>query len=730
MNPNKEANQLWDEFLSRWPIEKLRTMSLDEYSRGGDKDCFTYWIEHRTNSLGGVGGGSSFKFGIYNRADSSEKRNHRGLKYDGNYAWYEKYGTSKEMAFENIRKLIVRIAEAAKAEDWKTIDKVDLGSAYKWKMAFLYQNKDKPKIIPTYNPKVLCAYLGVPIESENLSDIYLQIHKQNQDTSVITLGKEVWGKGKSLVSEKDAEEETDELENNFGSEYMKNTETPLNQILYGPPGTGKTYSTINKTLEIIDPDYLDENRDDRTALKKRFDELKVQGHVSFITFHQSFSYEDFVEGLRATTNEETKNIEYVVEEGVFKKICNAAASKVTVGSHKTISPDNRSIWKMSLGNTLGDEDDIYEECINKGYVLLGYGRNINFTGCTSKKDIVELFTNAKIETKTGSNRVTFVHTFVNLVKPDDLVIISDGNHKFRAIGRVKSDYYLLDDENRDGYLQCRDVEWLRVYSPSRPREELFRKNLIQKSIYELRPHNIKLDVLGKLLESTETEQGSQPYVLIIDEINRGNISRIFGELITLLEPDKRSGAPEALEVTLPYSKEPFSVPDNLYIIGTMNTADRSLALMDTALRRRFHFEEMMPDTSLLDSIDVEGIDIRRMLDVMNQRIEVLYDREHTLGHSFFLPLRDKPNIELLANIFDRQIIPLLEEYFFEDWDKIRLVLGDNKKSRDIEFITKKYSEKVMTELLGDEYNNHTQHSVYQRNLNALYDPNAYITIYQ
>ena len=839
MSTRGEDDQIWDEFLAKWPIEKLGVMTLNEYTHEGNKDTFTYWIEHRTSQLGGIGGGSSFKFGVYNRADAAEKENARGRIFEGNYAWYEKYGKTRDEAFDNVRSLIVQLARAARSGDWKTVDSIDLGLGYKWKLAFLYQDKASPQIIPVYNPDVLCAYIDIPLKRENLSDVYLQIVNRNDYTSITELGKEVWKRGKAILDKKAGVIQPNEVESYLEERYgfrvdpskyvaafeldngkqlalMRTRNTPsffieddpdgvvavemkrfyhadksrssnlksqtpnlnlghpayyvevktrqgldnllgwyegkaaqsgkseskehealpmdtnrnvLNQILYGPPGTGKTYNTVNKALAIIDPEFLATNIDNRTLIKQRFDELKEQGQIGFVTFHQSFSYEDFVEGLKATSNDETNNIEYIVEEGIFKKMCDAAASKVTAGSRKSLSLEGRHIWKMSLGNTLEDDEDIYEECINNEYALLGWGGDIDFTGCDSKKDVLARFQKAEHDTQIGDYKVTAVFTYLKLVRPDDLIIVSDGNSKFRAIGRVKGDYYLLDEE-RTGYRQCRDVEWLRVYSPSRPREELFKKNLNQKTLYELRSHNIKLDVLEKLLESAEPEQDNKPYVLIIDEINRGNTSRIFGELITLIEPDKRTGMPEALEVMLPYSKKPFSVPDNLYIIGTMNTADRSLALMDTALRRRFHFEEMMPDTDLLNGIDVEGINIKTMLDTMNQRIEVLYDREHTLGHSFFLPLRSKPNIDLLAEIFERQVIPLLEEYFFEDWEKIRLVLGDNRKPQHLAFVSEKYNESMLSGLLGDDYSNHASSSSYERNQDALNEPDAYINIYQ
>ena len=173
------------------------------------------------------------------------------------------------------------------------------------------------------------------------------------------------------------------------------------------------------------------------------------------------------------------------------------------------------------------------------------------------------------------------------------------------------------------------------------------------------------------------------FCFIIDEINRGNISKIFGELITLIEASKRLGEKEEMTLQLPYSEEAFGVPNNVYIIGTMNTADRSIALMDTALRRRFNFIEMMPTPQVLEKIDqdiMQGISVSKILEVMNHRIAVLYDREHTIGHAYFASLIEEPSVKKLAEIFKNSIIPLLQEYFYEDYEKIQLVLGDNAKS--------------------------------------------------
>jgi 5-methylcytosine-specific restriction protein B len=472
---------------------------------------------------------------------------------------------------------------------------------------------------------------------------------------------------------------------------------PLNQILYGPPGTGKTFNATSLAVQIADPTFYknlaEDNESDAfySAVKQRYDELVRDKRIMFTTFHQSFSYEDFIEGIRAVADD-TGVLSYKTESGVFKQLCEFAEAKVTQQSSESVDISGRRYWKMSLGNTLEDDDSIYLECIESDYILLGYGDDIDFSDCTDRasiKNILEIKSDATVDD--NNYTLTSVHYFKNIIKKGDIVVISDGNQKFRAIAEITGNYELLETEERVGYQQKRSVKWLRQYEPSLPREKLFKKSLSQMTLYSLKSSTIDLDKLQAILTPDQSASNSQlPHVLIIDEINRGNIARIFGELITLLEDSKRQGQDNAMEVTLPYSKKAFSVPSNIYVIGTMNTADRSLAQLDIALRRRFSFIDMPPKASLLTDINIHGINLDQLLSTINERIEVLLDSDHLIGHSYFLPLKNKEQgseqEKMLASIFTQNILPLLQEYFFDDWERIGWVLNDHNKSVDNKFI--------------------------------------------
>lgn len=384
---------------------------------------------------------------------------------------------------------------------------------------------------------------------------------------------------------------------------MDYPEIVKNMILYGPPGTGKTYITATYAVLICGWYTLDTLKNmDHSKIMEIYHELEQEGRIGFTTFHQSYGYEDFIEGIRPVLDKEktdaqnqseeqksekSRNLEYTMEAGVFKAFCEKAEKE-------------------------------------------------------SKK----------------------------------------------------------------------------------------------------------------------------PYVFIIDEINRGNISRIFGELITLIEESKRKGEADERSVILPYSGLPFSVPSNVYIIGTMNTADRSIALLDTALRRRFSFVEMMPDTEVLKDIKIEVpempdtvdkkagntttagekagnatgsegksiIDIQKLLEIINQRIEVLYDREHIIGHAYFCGLKKTATLDGLKNVFKKSVLPLLQEYFFDDYEKIAMVLGDNQKSNsNYKFIVEDNGKDIHT-LFGKELETDMldmlQHKRYTINEKAFDYAESYIQIYE
>lgn len=379
-------------------------------------------------------------------------------------------------------------------------------------------------------------------------------------------------------------EETQTKNNNT----VKNTQH-LNQILFGPPGTGKTYNSINRALEIIG-EKIDGKT--RKEIKDLFDIKLETGEIVFTTFHQSMSYEDFIEGIKPIEpKKEGLPVIYRVVDGIFKKICGKTFPFITgemIGNYKVISLTSETITLQKPN-----------------------GYHVSFT-------------------------FKMLNGLIKYLK-DNGVSIKDFS------GKVETDK-------------------------------------IDKSIYpELEPYIINgyENIIPSLLDRlSNTRHSNTPKVLIIDEINRGSVSNIFGELITLIEEDKRLGENEALEITLPYSKEKFGVPSNLYIIGTMNTADKSVEALDAALRRRFHFEEMPPRYDLeCINYDYAGFKVSEILHTINMRIEKLLDKDHAIGHSYFI-LKDGETAEQrLRTSFSKCIIPLLQEYFYGDLGKIGLVLG-------------------------------------------------------
>jgi 5-methylcytosine-specific restriction endonuclease McrBC GTP-binding regulatory subunit McrB len=423
----------------------------------------------------------------------------------------------------------------------------------------------------------------------------------------------------------------------------------LNQILYGPPGTGKTHNAINHALSIVTgknvTELIDEQKGDaakRIEAKKQFDELVSKGQIQFVTFHQSYSYEDFVEGIKSSVNSNGQ-VEYKIEDGIFKKICNEAG--------KRSSPS------------------------------------------LSFEDAYDLFVD-EVETKGDKFELK------SLVqgKPFNVKMSSLGN--CRAIPKTKDATEMtITKSNLKVYIETGAIKDWKTYTTTIG--EYIKEKYISKS---------------KTVDNSDKN-----YVLIIDEINRGNISKIFGELITLIEKSKRVGETEEIKVKLTYSgaeiKDDFGVPNNLFILGTMNSADKSIALVDTALRRRFEFIEYPPDHTLLSN-NVDGIDLQELLKTINNRIEILLDKDHKIGHAYLINVESKNQ---LCEVFRNRIIPLLEEYFFGDYEKIQLVLGDNA-----EFNKVKENKTIVSNpstdqrnLFGKDIDGFEEKTIYQLNENIL-----------
>ena len=857
-----DKHKLLAEFLEIWSLDRLRNMSIEEYTNLNKNDSFCYWLEQRTNELGGITGGSSFKFGIYKRNNTEKEISTSNGLTDGEYAWFEKYGQTRVEAFQKVRNIIVQIAEFATNKEFDKIEEIDLGESTKWKIAFMYsdfqlintfskdmvcsildflqieysydesrfslsnkilsqKNEDEDyfdfgskfwnetlisqglkkiltklgeRVLPyfdimdrivenfnlepnnekyyfSYNSKELIftigqryiwnltkneykyisltkneeiaetfgrenqdpdAFLNYSKNPENFSTIFDRIslsiknelegtikashrNQNKKDLQELVFNKEFrskilynkrrlfiqWlskqfeeknGTNNSYVRAIDILSELlkidlftiseieffrnlyedlilnqkDELGKyyyekaisygrdgfysaaiqmyiNFLSSdknqlnepipaYTMNTKTSLNQILYGPPGTGKTYNTINKAVQIANSGFIVDDslnaNEKRKLIKDEYLRLVDVGQIVFTTFHQSMTYEDFIEGIKPVIEENedgAKSVVYEVKNGIFKEICKNAEQpqfeKLAVVKDYSFD-DAFNDLVLEANQKLENNEQLFLPILteNLGLKIVG----ISDRGNLILKPIYS--DDAKEYTVSYSRAEKLQQAY------PDLSVVKNIDKEFRAV---------IGGSNSTAYWSVLNYINNKI-------------NLEKKSISQ----SVSLPL--------------KPYVLIIDEINRGNVSQIFGELITLIEEDKRLGNDEAIEVTLPYSKDKFGVPSNLYIIGTMNTADRSVEALDSALRRRFVFEEIPPKYDLVGlQQELFGFKTADILETINQRIEKLLDRDHQIGHAYFI----NKNESTFIDSFYKNIIPLLQEYFFGDYGKIGLVLG-------------------------------------------------------
>ena len=479
------------------------------------------------------------------------------------------------------------------------------------------------------------------------------------------------------VNRSDPVQQSDKAEESLPMNPMT---PPTNLILYGPPGTGKTYATAREAVLLCNG-AVPEGREE---LMSEYGRLSAAGRIEFVTFHQSYSYEEFVEGLRPVQPDEgTAGFRLSPEPGTFRRIARRAETSTGPGTND-FKIGERQVFKMSIGEAANPDDAyLFDEALKEGYTLLGFD-DIDWSDprFVSRDAIIQACRNHDLEhgkslplVSAMSGRVQCPFIFRNWMRKGDIIIVSKGNGLFRAIGEITGDYeYAAREEGI--YSHRRAVRWLWHDRAGVSVEEIYPRGFSMRSVYLMTHADLNLPALERYIASQQpAESGApEPFVLVIDEINRANISKVFGELITLLEPDKRLGEKNELKVRLPYSREMFGVPANLHIVGTMNTADRSIALLDTALRRRFEFRELMPSPALLSEASAAtGVNLTNLLGMINERIEFLFDREHQIGHAYFINCKSKSDVD---SVMRHRVIPLLAEYFYEDWTKVAAVLGD------------------------------------------------------
>ncbi len=931
----EDSMQVWSSFLEAWPPARVREMTLDEYTNPGKDDAFIYWIESRLDKLGSIWGGSAFKFGIYHRDRTEEKEASGGRIWGEKYAWLSKLGQTEQDAFAKIHERIIEVIDAAQVGNFERIDEIELAPTLKWKVAFLYQDREQPVVFPIFMKKALfhhyqaidptakmgttpysvmyailyerhkdlgdvfkmayalwkqweedkepmarawalpvgwtldadaveelCSKEEVSPEDvdsvlENLlsgadlsagdhlavlvqgnvravgtltsvepgefawkqtsvsfpsgllvnptseikeldaaewQEIWSQVPKPDEtaETEKAAKGPRYWkiapgsnavawdewrDKGMAAIgwselgdltglSREEFDARTAECQRQHGyrkgmnqvwsfrnirpgdrvvanqgthtalgigtvtggyrfvtSEHIAEDEgyphqiqvhwddvtprkvqqagwrrtlleldkntfealvsqqeeaeaaapkkepaappcEPQNIILYGPPGTGKTYSTVRRALELIlGPEKL-EGLSER-GLVALFREHQTRGQIEFVTFHQAYGYEEFVEGLRPVLGEaDSQNVRYELHDGVFKRIALRAAAEGL--RTPTTAPDFEELWNR-FGTQVAEEDELVAKSQSgKAYVLKRTDvGSIRIYSCDLDDE----------------GNVTSVADKGHTASQSSSRVIWENREQFGT--EIENLSY---EELKKVFARARGGGSGNAYTPlwivygqllalSRSRVALTEELVDKRARVQ---QALDKPSAGGASFSFSTQ--SRQYVLIIDEINRGNVSKILGELITLLEPDKRLGARTELKLPLSYSPtHRFAVPPNLHVLGTMNTADRSIALMDVALRRRFSFEELMPSSSVIRDVlskkvpDAGFIDlVVDIFDTLNDRIRFLYDRDHQLGHSYFLDVEDMAG---LRRVFMDRVIPLMQEYFYGAWDKICTVLG-------------------------------------------------------
>lgn len=739
-------NEAYQRFLREYPVDSLKDLNLEQYclGMGSSENNFSWWIERGLEkALGRYTPGTSRGHILYYKKDGTTyiAKKLKPLSADGALQYVLKLHAIIATTDSNDIEWVDDDAEVARRAGVEPIQ--PLASGRKLRVLSVYHPDKLLPIQSVSHIRHFLLNLGVPPESIPhkkkpvqrmllLRECYEAIRNRfNPDLTPYGFIRALYSGELGIRPKRDRVEL--DIENEEDIQYTAVTdpemETAVNQILYGPPGTGKTFTTTGLAVKVADSAWYEEQYNELdwdefyVQVKRRYDQLVEKGRIVFTTFHQSFSYEDFVEGIRAESNEDTKRLEYNVKPGVFKEMVEAAGMATGVGANLGVSASPK-VWKISIDNA--GSSTIRERCFANGEARIGWNRTGDLSIPLGERNPDEQdYWNGLSGTDHNS-----LMSFSEEVEIGDILLCLRTNTTIQAVGVVESDYFYEPAKNN--YAHVRKVKWLFTDLDLNIVDINGGKKLTLKTLYPLR--RIRWDDVIELLAgagfSLDVEESQRPnYVLIIDEINRGNISRIFGELITLLEPDKRRGGSDERSVVLPYSKETFSVPENLCVIGTMNTADRSLAQIDIALRRRFNFIETPPRPELLKGVIAHGVDMSELLDTINQRIEVLLDHDHQIGHAYLFPLlmidNDPERSERLGEIFKNNIIPLLQEYFFDDWERVRWVLNDHRKKNPEHQFVQVGVGSQLEKLFGNDISDQLAKRRYSVNIDAYSEPAAY-----
>ena len=737
-----------EKFLARWPLAKLRTMTLAEYATYGAKDCFIYWFEQVAP---GDVGGFPLKSGIYGRDPAVEKSSDDITQYDETYAWSARLGNSPEEAFAKVKACLLAIVEGALRCELPAMTDLPVAPTVAWKLAFSYQDPAKPVATACFKEESLRAYCkrfnlgstGASTSALHQAAIF-RANGSNVRINLFELGGVIWriGNFKGNIwnysyNRGDAEGVNDLAALLRTSEIkgLWDTEVSLAD-LPAEKEAGKAAAVL-----LLRPEEAEAEEEDEDTESAGFD----------------FGVMNIPKGAKLTFTADTHQVAEVVDA-------------------RRVSYQGETVSLYELTQRL------------KGTRVVPWG-SWEYEGIKLSKYYKEAYPTSK-----PTQAALMCWWFAKKMQPGDLVFARRSRSQDYIVGVVKSDYRF--EPNQASYRHVRKVEWLRREPVSVPEVRsihakaltdisdwpdsvtlLFRAlnfempNLTNTKTapptsgtqrkptnvifygppgtgktYKTKEHAIRT-CLGKanyvkdhaegdfkrLLASGQVEfttfhqsydyadfvvgfkpetigdtmvfkpkpglllriaqrardNPTQEYLLIMDEVNRGNISKIFGELITLIEPDKRATGDFPLSVTLPCAcpsylegdnHDQFSLPSNVHFLGTMNTADRSIALLDTALRRRFRFEEMRPKPAM-NPVNLSGINLRSLLEKLNVALRTKLTRDHQIGHAWLPMITDKydslnpePSAEAIAQEINEKIMPLIDEWFYENLDDKKAAL--------------------------------------------------------